>query len=98
MHPPGSHVNIRLQPSQAGILISVEDSGPGIPADELDKLFQPFQRTSVKPSGGESSTGLGLVIVKRIVEGHGGRIWVESEPGTGSVFYVYLPTSGIRAN
>jgi signal transduction histidine kinase len=54
-------------------------------------LFKPFQRTSVKSTGGEKSSGLGLVIAKRIVNGHAGRIWVESQVGIGSTFFVAIP-------
>jgi signal transduction histidine kinase len=89
--PPGSCARIRLQLVGDEILLSVQDEGPGIPPAEMDKLFKPFQRTSVKSTGGEKSTGLGLAIVKRIVTGHGGRIWVESQTGLGSVFYVAVP-------
>ena len=89
--PPGSRVAISIRPAEEGILLAVHNPGPGIPADEMDHLFKPFQRTSVKATGGEKSTGLGLVIVKRIVEGHGGRIWVESQPGAGTTFFVSLP-------
>ncbi len=91
--PAGSHVYIHLQASAEEILISVQDKGLGIPPDEMKNLFKPFQRTSVKSTGGEKSTGLGLVIVKRIVNGHGGRIWVESQVSIGSTFYVTLPIS-----
>jgi signal transduction histidine kinase len=92
--PPGSRVHIRLQTSgEEEILISVQDEGPGIPPAEMEKLFKPFQRTSVKTTSGEKSTGLGLVIVKRIVTGHGGRIWVESQLGIGSTFYVAISIS-----
>jgi signal transduction histidine kinase len=69
----------------------VEDQGQGIPEEEREALFQPFQTTSVRGTAGEKSTGLGLVITKRIVEGHGGRIEVESEVGEGSTFRVRLP-------
>jgi signal transduction histidine kinase len=91
--PPGSHIQIRLQTSAEEILLSVQDEGPGIPPDEMKKLFKAFQKTSVKSTGGEKSTGLGLAIVKRIVVGHGGRIWVESQLGQGSTFYVAVPIS-----
>ncbi len=89
--PPRSCAHIRLQILGEEIVLSVQDEGPGIPLAEMDKLFKPFQRTSVKSTGGEKSTGLGLAIVKRIVTGHGGRIWVESQPGLGSMFYVAIP-------
>ena len=72
----------------------VADQGPGIPEDELHKLFQPFQRTSVQATGKEKSTGLGLAICKNIIEAHGGTISVESELGTGSVFSYSIPTKG----
>ena len=91
--PPGSRINVRLKNDGNGFLLSVQDDGPGIPAAEIGDLFKPFHRTSVKSTGGEKSTGLGLVIVKRIVTGHGGRIWVESQSGQGSTFYVTIPFS-----
>jgi signal transduction histidine kinase len=91
---PQSRVDIRLALDNRHILLSVEDEGQGIPADELTKLFRPFQRTSVTSTGGEKGTGLGLVIVKRIVEGHGGTLWLESEVGKGTVVYVSLPVNG----
>lgn len=69
----------------------VEDQGQGIAADELDAVFRIYDRASAQGTAGERSTGLGLVITKRIVEGHGGRIWVKSEEGRGSTFYVALP-------
>lgn len=71
---------------QGDIIIKVTDQGQGIPVSEHNKLFQPFTRTSVTTTSGESSNGLGLCIVKRLVEGHGGRVWVESQPGQGSTF------------
>ncbi len=67
------------------------DQGPGIPPDERDRLFEPFQTTSVQSTAGEPSSGLGLAISRRIVEGHGGRLWVESTFGHGATFYVELP-------
>lgn len=67
------------------------DQGQGIPADELPKLFQPFQTTSVKPTGNEKSTGLGLALVKKIIEAHQGCIKVESQVGVGSVFTFSFP-------
>ena len=73
------------------LIISVQDEGQGIPENELQKVFVPFSLISVKGTAGEKSTGLGLSIVKRIVTGHLGRIWVESEVGKGSVFSFTLP-------
>jgi signal transduction histidine kinase len=73
------------------IIVSVQDQGQGIPENELQKVFVPFSLLSVKGTAGEKSTGLGLSIVKRIVTGHLGRIWVESEVGKGSTFSFTLP-------
>ena len=79
----------------AGDLITlqvfVKDQGQGIPKGDLAKAFTEFGCLSVRPTAGESSTGLGLAIAKRIVEAHGGRIWVESEKGEGSTFTFALP-------
>ncbi len=88
---PDTTVKIRLARGNDTVILSVADEGQGIPAEEQDKLFKPFERTSVTTTAGEKSTGLGLAIVKRIVEGHHGKIWVESEVGKGSTFYVSLP-------
>lgn len=90
--PPGSPVEVHIARDGAEVLLSVADRGQGIPAAELDRLFRPFGRTSVQSTAGEKSTGLGLAIARRIVEGHGGRIWVESEVGRGSTFRFTLPT------
>ncbi len=70
--------------------IAVTDQGQGIRADELNRVFMPFQRTSTRATAGEHSTGLGLAICKRIVELSGGQIGVESELGKGSRFYFTL--------
>lgn len=94
---PGTRVGVTLERAEGGVLLSVRDQGPGIPQDEQDRLFQPFARTSVRSTAGEKSTGLGLVIVRRIVEGHGGRIWVESQVGQGSSFCVLLPAMELEA-
>ena len=68
--------------------VRVRDEGPGLTDDDKAKLFSRFQRLSAQPTGNESSTGLGLSIVKKIVEMHGGRVWAESVLGEGSTFIV----------
>ena len=83
------HVSITAADGSA---TAVRDQGQGIPEAELSKLFKPFGKTSVQSTAGEQSTGLGLAIVRNIVEGHGGRIWAESEVGRGSTFSFMLPT------
>jgi signal transduction histidine kinase len=84
-------IKVEISESENSVLIGVHDQGQGIPEAELDKLFKPFQKTSVKSTGGEKSTGLGLSIAKRIVEAHKGVIRVESKVGEGTTFYVELP-------
>lgn len=91
---PGSVVTVRARKHREGVEISVADQGQGIPEDEIGKVFAEFGRTSVRPTGGEKSTGLGLAIVKRLVEAHGGRVWVESTVGRGSEFTFALPLKG----
>lgn len=88
--PPKSDIYISLEAND-NIRISVQDEGPGIREEEKEKLFGKFQRLSSRPTGGESSTGLGLYIVKQIIELHGGFVYVESEFGHGSKFIIELP-------
>jgi signal transduction histidine kinase len=87
----GTTVVVRAFRSDGQVTVSVKDEGPGIPEEERQKLFRPFSRTSVQSTGGEKSTGLGLAIVKKIIQGHRGKIWVESGIGIGSTFYFTLP-------
>jgi signal transduction histidine kinase len=88
----GTTVTVKLSRTDGGVEFSVSDQGVGIKPDEIGKLFSEFQRTSNKPTGNESSIGLGLSICKRIVELHNGTICVESEYGEGSRFYFTLPS------
>ncbi|MEI6262372.1 MAG: ATP-binding protein, partial [Deltaproteobacteria bacterium] len=89
---PGTDITVRLLHENNEVIISVADQGPGIPEKEQHKLFHAFGKTSVQPtSKKERSTGLGLLIVKKIMEAHGGRIWLLSEPGKGTEFFFSLP-------
>jgi signal transduction histidine kinase len=88
---PGTAVEVRAAAEGTGLLIVVRDQGPGIPENELVNLFQYFSMTDVRATGGGNSSALGLAIVRKIVEAHGGRIWVESQIGVGSVFFLALP-------
>ena len=71
--------------------IEVQDGGPDLSAEDQQKLFGKFARLSAKPTGGEHATGLGLSIVKRMVEAMNGKVWCESEPGQGARFILTLP-------
>jgi two-component system, sensor histidine kinase and response regulator len=88
---PQSRVLIDSKCENGNLVISVHDNGQGIPLAEMDRLFKPFPRLSVKTTSGESSTGLGLVIVRRIVEAHNGKVWAESRLNIGTTFNVSLP-------
>ncbi len=89
----GTRVRVSLAGTDEFATVSVADQGQGIPAADLPKLFKPFGTASVRATGGEPSTGLGLAIARRIIEGHGGRLWVESEVGRGSTFFFTLPVT-----
>ncbi|MCZ7570134.1 MAG: ATP-binding protein [Ardenticatenaceae bacterium] len=89
--PPGSLVTVSAQRLQSGWQVNVEDEGPGITAEDQERVFQDFTRLSAKPTAGERSTGLGLAVTRRLVEAHGGQIGVDSEPGRGSRFWFTLP-------
>lgn len=88
--PTGKRVQLAVSRAAAGARVTVIDEGPGIPADEQAGLFRKFGRTSTRPTGGETSHGLGLAVVKRLAEAMGGRVGCESEPGAGSRFWVDL--------
>jgi len=92
--PKGKRIWVSVGRTDDKICVTVRDEGLGIRPDELDKLFVPFGRLSARPTGGESSNGLGLVIVKRILELHGGTVAAES-PGRhqGATFTVTLPAA-----
>ena len=86
--PRGERVVVDILDEGEEYLILVKDRGPGIPDEEKERIFERFKRVE---KGAVKGTGLGLAIVKRIVELHGGRVWVEDNPGGGSIFYVRIP-------
>lgn len=88
---PDSSITVSASAEGEMLTINVSDQGQGIPDSEIGKLFQPFQTTSIRATGGEKSTGLGLTIAAKMVEAHEGSISVESELGVGSTFVVQLP-------
>jgi PAS domain S-box-containing protein len=89
--PPGTEVRLGARPTSEGIEISVEDQGPGVPIDHVDRLFRPFSRVGAQERQTTGGTGLGLAISRAIVEQHGGRIWVERAVPHGCRFAFLLP-------
>jgi signal transduction histidine kinase len=84
-------VAIKAEANNGSFHVSVRDTGPGISADDQTRLFQEFQQADNAITKKKGGTGLGLAISKRIIEMHGGKIWVESQPGQGSTFTFTLP-------
>jgi two-component system OmpR family sensor kinase len=94
--PSGGTVTIAASPDKDGILVSVSDTGEGIPAEHLPYIFERFYKVDDARSRKTGGAGLGLAIAKQMVELHGGRIWVESEVGQGSKFSFTLPVTRQR--
>jgi len=88
--PNGGDITLRARMRDTGLLIEVQDTGIGISKEEQDRLFKPYSRLSADRQH-HPGLGLGLALVKQVVELHGGKIWVESEPGKGSTFSFSLP-------
>ncbi|KKM09318.1 hypothetical protein SY88_19305 [Clostridiales bacterium PH28_bin88] len=89
--PAGGEITMGGSLAGEEVQVWVKDTGIGIPAPDLDRVFERFYRVDKGRSRHSGGTGLGLSIVKHIVENHGGRVWVDSEPGRGSTFYFTLP-------
>jgi len=90
----GKEIKIALQENGHSVQIMVKDQGPGFLPSDLVKIFGKFQRLSARPTGNESSTGLGLFITKKIIDKLNGSIDLESEPGNGATFTVRIPGNG----
>jgi signal transduction histidine kinase len=91
---PRTKIEIFARPEHGEILVGVKDKGIGITPDKQGMLFEPFQRLEPQNSS-TTGTGLGLVVCRRLVEAHGGRMWVESQPSVGSTFLFTLPLPGM---
>ncbi|MDO9058870.1 MAG: HAMP domain-containing sensor histidine kinase, partial [Bradyrhizobium sp.] len=92
--PIGGRITVMVTHERDNTIIRIADEGAGLSPEDLGRLFGRFQRLSAKPTAGESSTGLGLSIVKRIIDMHGGEVTADSAgPGHGSTFTVVLPAT-----
>jgi len=89
--PDGGQVRISARPGAQGLEVSIADTGPGIPKEDIQRIFEKFHQAPVNYSERTHGTGLGLAIVKHIITAHRGRVWAESEPGRGSTFSFVLP-------
>ena len=88
--PPEAQLWVRVEPMGEGALIVVEDDGPGVPQDVRERIFEPFRQGPSSPSEHSPGVGVGLTLVARFAELHGGRAWVQDRPGGGASFRVYL--------
>jgi signal transduction histidine kinase len=94
--PIGGKITVVVSHETDNTVIRIADEGAGLSPEDLGRLFGRFQRLSAKPTAGESSTGLGLSIVKRIIDMHGGEVIADSGgPGQGSTFTITLPATEV---
>jgi signal transduction histidine kinase len=89
--PRGGCISVRHQQDDASIYMEVRDSGPGVPLEEQQKIFEAYYQSKSQRPRDADGLGLGLAVAKKLVELHGGQIWVESRPGEGATFFFTLP-------
>lgn len=94
--PDASAVHVKVRGEGLEIAIAVEDQGPGISREEQQSIFRKFTRGAASRTSNVKGTGIGLAMVDHIVKGHGGRVRLESEPGRGSVFTIFMPGRSVR--
>ena len=87
----GGQVSVRVRTSPDDLVFEIQDTGIGIATEDMARLFEKFYRGKAREARTRAGTGLGLAIVRSIAERHGGRVWVESEEGKGSTFYLLIP-------
>ncbi len=94
--PPGGEVVVRLEfgAQRDEVRVTVRDTGPGIPEEHLPNIFERFYRADRARTRTDGGSGIGLAVVKQLVEAHGGRVWAESRPGEGTTFGFVLPVAG----
>lgn len=90
--PRGRRIEIAAEAGECEVIFSILDRGSGIPAKDIDRVFEPFYRSDEVVSAGAQGAGLGLAVCKRLVEMQGGRIWADARPGGGTVFHFTIPT------
>jgi two-component system, OmpR family, sensor kinase len=96
--PAGTPVHVRLASEDERAVLEVSDEGPGVPAEEADRIFERFHRIDRSRARSQGGVGLGLAIVRSVVETHGGTVVYRPRPGGGSVFQVSLPLApGVRS-
>ena len=95
--PCGARIHVSVTASAGAVTVRVQDEGAGVPLDEVERLFQKFTKLSTKPTAGESSSGLGLAIARKLVKLLHGDIWYEHHPGKGATFVIELPVAATSA-
>lgn len=96
--PNGGTIVVQVERCEEAVCFSVSDDGPGLSEEERKRLFEPFQRPGPQPTDGEGSSGLGLYIVKEIVDRHGGNVEVEATKGEGSTFRLVFPAPPLSSS
>jgi two-component system sensor histidine kinase GlrK len=91
--PEGGVITVSAGVQSGSIQVTVQDNGPGISGDQLQRIFEKFRQVPTPGGPMIKGTGLGLAIVKQIITAHGGKVWAESKPGRGSTFHFTLPLS-----
>lgn len=89
--PRNGQITLGIQARESEVLMWVRDTGEGVPLEDQERIFEKFGQVESRKAGRKMSTGLGLTFCKLAVEAHGGRIWLESEPGVGSTFFFTIP-------
>ena len=89
--PENGHITLSAEVVESSLEMRVQDSGPGVASDDLDKIFERFYRTEISRTREDGGSGLGFAIAKSIVEKHNGSIWAESQPGHGLTVIIRIP-------